>query len=142
MNFIAALLTAAACTPGMTNLHGQPARVFCGPAQATALVAGRRYRFAGGLCATAFGAFSVNIGTKVIGHPRSAPPYFGLLVESLRPGAHSGVDVLVGFSRGESGVTLAAPGGTARTDTRVVLAPDLRSGTFAGEDLEGRHVTG
>jgi len=142
MNLIALALTAAACTPGMTKLQGQPARVFCGPAQATAAVAGRRYRFTDGVCGTSDGAFSVNIGTKVFGHPKSAPPYFGLLVEGKRPGAHRGGTVLVGFSKGAFAVGLAAPGGTARPDTQVVLAPDLRSGRFSGEDLSGRRVTG
>jgi hypothetical protein len=134
--------TGAACTPGMTKLAGSPARVFCGPAQATARVAGRRLRFTGGVCSTAFGGFSVNIGTKVFGHAGSAPPYFGLLVESMRPGAHRGGSVLVGFSQGPFAVALAAQGGTARADTQVVLAPDLRSGSFSGEDLFGRRVTG
>ncbi|HEY1366769.1 MAG TPA: hypothetical protein VGF23_06640 [Gaiellaceae bacterium] len=151
MNTIALLVTAvslasghagAPCTPGMTKLAGEPARVFCGSAQATARVAGRRYRFTGGVCATSFGGFSVNIGTKVFGRPKSAPPYFGLLVESMRSGAHRGGSVLVGFSQGPFAVSLAAQGGTARTDTTVVLAPDLRSGSFSGEDLSGRRVTG
>jgi hypothetical protein len=142
MNLMALLLTAAACTPGMTKVQGATARVFCGPAQAAARVAGRRYSFEGGVCRTSFGGFSVNIGTKVFGDPKSAPAYFGLLVESKRPGMHRGGSVLVGFSEGVSAVTLAAPGGTARPDTQVVLAPDLRSGTFSGEDLQGRRVTG
>jgi hypothetical protein len=57
----------AKCEEGTKVLQGQYVRVFCGPARATLVVAGRTYRFRSGECFRSKDFTNVNIGTYTIG---------------------------------------------------------------------------
>lgn len=57
----------AKCAPGTKVLDGQYVRVFCGPARATLVVAGRTYRFRPGECFRSKDFNNVNIGTYTVG---------------------------------------------------------------------------
>jgi hypothetical protein len=125
----------AACTPGAKTIGGAPARVFCGPAKATARLGGTAYRFANGACQKAPG-FTVNLGT--LSFAASSPvAYLGISLPQAKAGTYAGRQVTVSFSTGKRRVSL-------RTDSaaRVVLHAGLHSGTFSGADLSGKKVTG
>ena len=123
------------CTPGVTTIDGGLARVFCGPARATATVGKTTYRFARGSCLHT-GGFAVNVGgTLVIGSSEKLS-YFGISLPGARAGSYRdarGPAIVVGRRH----VSLSTAAGS-----RVVLDKGLRSGTFVGTDLSGRTIKG
>jgi len=126
--------TVSACTPGVKTIGGAPARVFCGPARATAQVGGVTYRFANGTCQKAPG-FTVNIGTLSFGSSKLS--YFGVSLPRAAAGSYTGKQVTVSFNAGARRFSLSPSAGT-----KVFLAAGLHSGAFSGKDLSGRTVKG
>jgi hypothetical protein len=57
---------AAKCVPGVQVVGAQYVRVFCGPARATLVVAGRTFRFRSGECFRSKDFTNVNIGTYTV----------------------------------------------------------------------------
>jgi hypothetical protein len=58
--------SAARCAPGVRSVGVQYVRVFCGPARATLVVAGRTYRFRSGECFRSKDFTNVNVGTYTV----------------------------------------------------------------------------
>ena len=58
--------SAAKCVPGVQAVGAGYIRVFCGPARATLVVAGRTYRFRSGECFRSKDFTNVNIGTYTV----------------------------------------------------------------------------
>jgi hypothetical protein len=115
------------------TVAGRSGFKFCGPASAIVHLGGRTIRFSNGLCRRAAGAFTVNIGTFVLGPRDSKPLSFGITTHSARPGKQ--LNAAVGFAYGGHGYAVA--------DQVVVLAPGLTGGTFSGRLLgTTRRVTG
>jgi hypothetical protein len=57
-----------ACEPGTKMIAGRYARVFCGPARASLVVAGRTFTFRPGECFRSKDFTNVNIGTYTVGN--------------------------------------------------------------------------
>ena len=57
------------CEPGTKTLAGRYVRVFCGPARASLVVAGRTFTFRPGECFRSKDFTNVNIGTFTVGSP-------------------------------------------------------------------------
>jgi hypothetical protein len=124
-----------ACAPVVKTIGGAPARVFCGPAKATARVGSTAYRFAGGACGKAPG-FTVNVGTLSFASSARVS-YFGISLPRAKAGTYTGTQVTLSFSVGGRRHSLVS-GASAK----VVLGPGLHSGSFTGKDLLGKAVTG
>jgi hypothetical protein len=122
------------CTPGVRTIGGAQARVFCGPAKATARIAGKTLRFVNGSCERRPG-FTLNIGT-IAGGSASSRPYFGLDVLGNHAGTYRNGAATVSFHTAKHRFSVSPSTST------VVLAPGLDSGTFSGVDLLGRSVRG
>ena len=58
--------SAAKCVPGVQVVGARYVRVFCGPARAMLVVAGRTYRFRSGECFRSKDFTNVNIGTYTV----------------------------------------------------------------------------
>jgi hypothetical protein len=58
--------SAAKCVPGVQAVGASYIRVFCGPARALLVVAGRTYRFRSGECFRSKDFTNVNIGTYTV----------------------------------------------------------------------------
>jgi hypothetical protein len=124
-----------ACTPVVKTIGGAPARVFCGPAKASAKVGSTAYRFAGGACLRAPG-FTVNVGTLSFASSARVS-YLGISLPKAKAGIYTGTQVTVSFNVGSQRHSLVSSAGS-----KVVLGAGLHSGTFAGRDLLGKAVTG
>jgi hypothetical protein len=125
----------AACIPVVKTIGGAPARVFCGPAKATAKVGSTAYRFAGGACRKAPG-FTVNVGTLSFASSARVS-YFGISLPRAKAGIYTGTQVTLSVNVGGRRHSLASSAGA-----KVVLGPGLHSGSFAGKDLLGKAITG
>jgi hypothetical protein len=122
------------CTPGVRTIGGGNARVFCGPAKATARIGGKTFRFVNGSCDRGSG-FTLNIGTIAVGSA-SSRPYFGLDVPGNHPGTYRTATTTVSFHTANRRFSVALDTPT------VVLAAGLGAGAFSGRDLLGRSVRG
>jgi hypothetical protein len=118
------------CTPGVRQINGSSARVFCGPAKATVRLGQQTLRFSPGECAKSGGMFVVNLGTFVA-DSHSPLPYFGLLISKPKAGTYTG-QTLSYRSAGKS---------RSSSSTTVVLKT-LRSGTFSANVFGVGRVTG
>lgn len=118
------------CTPGVRQINGAPARVFCGPARSTVHVGGKILRFAPGECAKSGGMFVVNIGTFIV-DSHSPLPYFGLLISKPKAGTYSGQTV-----------SFRANGKSRSSSSATVVLKTLHSGTFSANVFGAGHVTG
>jgi hypothetical protein len=123
------------CVAGDRTIGRSSARVFCGPAKATAMIGGSTVRFAHGSCRTSPG-FAINIGTLAF-DPAARVSYLGILLPLAKPGIYSGTQVSASLRAGTRHVTLSATG-----PSKVVLNPGARSGTFSGVDFGGKPVKG
>jgi hypothetical protein len=124
------------CTPDVTTIDGGLARIFCGPARATATVGKTTYRFASGSCRHTRG-FAVNVGgTLVIGSSEKLS-YFGISLPGAAAGSYRGTHASLAIVVGRRHVSLSRAAGS-----RVVLDEGLHSGTFVGTDLSGRTIKG
>jgi hypothetical protein len=124
-----------ACTPVVKTIGGAPARVFCGPAKATAKVGSTAYRFVGGACREAPG-FTVNVGTLSLASSARVS-YLGISLPRAKAGTYTGTQVTLSFNVGSQRHSLVSSAGA-----KVVLGPGLHSGSFAGKDLLGKAITG
>lgn len=124
-----------ACAPAVKTIGGAPARVFCGPAKATAKVGSTDFRFAGGACQKAPG-FTVNLGTLSFASSARVS-YFGISLPVAKAGTYTGAQVTLSFNVGGRHHSLV-PGAGAK----LVLGPGLHSGSFTGKDLLGKAITG
>lgn len=132
------------CTEGMTTVNGIAARVFCGPATASATIDGKAAKFKQGMCAKTSKYFSLNIGTVVLGvSKKPKPDYFGLTVgrvpgDTTSPAAgHDGTYA--------KGIVLALDykgTGYAVTKATVKLSANRTTGTFSGTTLLNQSVKG
>src|SRR5207249_1579106 len=68
----------SACSAGWKMLRGSPVHVFCGPASATVIVAGRTLRFANGSCTRGSSRFEVDLGICDLAPIRPRFRYFVL----------------------------------------------------------------
>ena len=122
----------AACTPAIKTIGGAPARVFCGPAQATVHVGSRTYRLHGGTCIRVASGFTLNIGTLSFA-AKTPPPYLGISLTSSKPGRHD--RPTVALNANGKRVSL-------RTTSTVTLAAGAAKGSFSGRDLSGAAIRG
>ncbi len=125
-------LPPAPCHATTKIVASAPARVFCGPAQATVHVGSHTYRMHGGSCIRVASGFTLNIGTMSLA-PTSPPPYLGITLESSKPGAH-----------GRPTLALVASGKRVSLSRGaiVTLAAGGAKGSFSGHDLSGAAVRG
>jgi hypothetical protein len=132
-----------ACTPGVRKVNGSLARVFCGPATVTVVVAGKRVFFRNGECERTAAYFTINVG--IVGldpNAKRRPDYFGITVgrtpftTKSKPAGKDGayVDPLIAFTTRGEGYTLGK-------GARLVLRNGRRAGSFSGV-AAGRRVTG
>jgi hypothetical protein len=128
-----------ACTSGVRTVNGVQARVFCGPARATAFVNGKRYAFANGECELRGKYVAVNIGTVMLGAGKGpALSYFGLLM-GKHPAAPPAEPAVAkdGTYRGGL-VTMTARGLAAGAslygapNLKITLRNNRRAGSFSG----------
>jgi hypothetical protein len=120
------------CTPAVKTVAGAPARVFCGPAQATVHVGSRTFRLHGGSCVRLASGFTLNIGTLSFA-AKTLPPYLGISLTSSKPGRHA--RPTVALTSGGKRITL-------RTTSAVTLGAGAAKGSFSGRDLSGAAVRG
>ena len=119
------------CTPATKIVASAPARVFCGPAEATVHVGSHTYRLHGGSCIRVPSGFALNIGTMSLAPtPR---PYLGIVLESSKPGRHDRPTVALNTN----GKRIAL-----RSTSTVTLSAGGAKGSFSGRDLAGRAVSG
>jgi hypothetical protein len=119
-----------ACTPGVRQINGSPARVFCGPGRATVRVGTQTLRFSPGECARSGGMFVVNLGTFVA-DSHSPLPYFGLLISRPKPGTYANQTLSYRSARKSHSSASA-----------TVVLKTLHSGTFSANVFGVGHVTG
>jgi hypothetical protein len=133
---LAVLLPAAAnareasCEPGTKILAGRYVRVFCGPARASLVVAGRTFSFRPGECFRSKDFTNVNIGTFTVGS--SPVARYLRVVGPSRDGAALRGTVswqLPGLLDGIRGA-------------RLTLAAKGTRGTFSGRTYSGRPAKG
>jgi hypothetical protein len=117
---------ASGCTAGLTTIGGKKAHRFCGPATATATVGGKTLRFTGGSCLRSPLAFSVNIGTVLVGavaNPKPANvPSFGLTISPGDSGVHLGQ--AIGWVSGGKRYSV--------TNNQATLSSGRAKGSFKG----------
>lgn len=126
----------------MTTVNGVPARAFCGTAQASVTVGGKKATFQNGLCSKTDQYVTINIGTVMLGQAKSKPNYFGLNIGKVfgsgqaaaHDGSYKGAALAVNFA----GKGYAVNAGTIR----VILAGNRTKGTFTGKLLTGGAVSG
>jgi hypothetical protein len=123
---------APVCAPSVKIVASAPARVFCGPAQATIHVGARTYRLHGGECTRVASGFTLNIGTMSLA-PKSPPSYLGITIESSKAGRHDRPTVALNLG----GKRLAL-----RTSSTVTLAAGAAKGSFGGRELSGAAIRG
>jgi len=124
-----ALPSSGACTAGLSKIGGYQARTFCGPAKATARVAGRSLRFAGGQCAISQGYWTVNIGTIELGQQHKTKSYFGITL--LKPSHADGTYRNVTFGFNVPGKSYLVSGGT------LILSKGGKAASFSGVAATG-----
>jgi hypothetical protein len=127
----------ASCTPGVTKVNGQNARVFCGPAKATVHYGSKVFTFSQGDCEKTSQYVAVNIGTVVLGTTtKPKPNYFGLVVgkvlgSSDKPASHDGT-----YTGGVLALDYGGKGYLTRGDTmKITLAGGRSRGTFTAQTL-------
>jgi hypothetical protein len=120
----------AACEPGTKILAGRYVQVFCGPARASLVVAGRTFTFRPGECFRSKDFTNVNIGTFTVGSPPVAR-YLRVVGPSRDGAALTGTVSwqLPGLLDGIRGA-------------RLTLAAKGMRGTFSGRTLSGRRAKG
>ena len=124
--------TATSCSSYKAGRNGV-VRTFCtGKATATITAGGATTLIKGGSCGKSGNYFTVNVGVVVgPGFKGTKPNYFGL---DVPPTATA-------FSNAILSYTASGVSGYASTNSGTV-APDHKSGTFSGTDLQGTSVTG
>ena len=133
---LAVVLPAAAnanetsCEPGTKILAGRYVRVFCGPARASLVIAGRTFTFRPGECFRSKDFTNVNIGTFTVGNVPVAR-YLRVVGPSKDGTALRGTVSwqLPGLLDGIRGA-------------RLTLAAKGTRGTFSGRTYSGRHAKG
>jgi hypothetical protein len=108
-------------------------RTFCsGSATATVTTAGTTTLIRGGTCGKSGSYFTVNVGVVVSPSYRgSKPNYFGL---DVLPTAPTFTNAILSYAVGGAGGYATSNSGT--------VAPNHKSGTFSGTDLQGKAVSG
>jgi len=130
-----ALPSRSACTAGLSKIGGFQARTFCGPAKATATVAGKKLSFVGGQCAISQGYWTVNIGTIELGQPHKTKSYFGIAL--TKPSHADGTYRNVTFGFNVPGKSYLVSGGT------LTLRNGGKAASFSGALAPGgAKVTG
>jgi hypothetical protein len=127
----------ASCTPGVTKVDGQNARVFCGPAKATVHYGTTVFTYRQGECEKTSQYVAVNIGTVVLGQTtKPKPNYFGVVVgkvlgSSDKPASHDGT-----YTGGVLALDYGGKGYLVGADTmKVTLAGNRSRGTFVAQTL-------
>ena len=121
---------AAKCVPGVQVVGAQYVRVFCGPARATLVVAGRTYRFRSGECFRSKDFTKVNVGTYTV----SGAP-LGRYIRIVGPSRD-------GTTRRGS-VSWQLPGILDGTSgARLTLKDNGTRGSFSGRTRSGKPVNG
>ena len=119
-----------ACEPGTKIVAGRYVRVFCGPARASLVVAGRTFTFRPGECFRSKDFTNVNIGTYTVGNIPVAR-YLRIVGPSRDGAALTGTVSwqLPGLVDGIRGA-------------RLTLAGKGMRGTFSGRTISGRRAKG
>jgi hypothetical protein len=130
--------------PGVRQVNGGLARVFCGPAAATVTIGRAKLPFRGGQCDRTSAYFTLNIGTTALSlDVKPKPAYLGITVgrTPLTPSApRAGRDgtypagVVTWVRKGK--VTTLRPG------AKVTLQRGRTMGTFRGVADSGHQVRG
>jgi hypothetical protein len=135
---------AEACTPGVRQVNGGLARVFCRPATATAVLAGRKLVFKNGQCDRTKAYLTINLGTTALDlKVKPKPDSFGItvgrtpLTPSSPPAGKDGV-----YTAGVITFVQGGKGSTLRAGARLVLKDGRTAGTFSGTAEAGRRATG
>jgi hypothetical protein len=126
----AANASETSCEPGTKIVAGRYVRVFCGPARASLVVAGRTFSFRPGECFRSKDFTNVNIGTFTVGS--SPVARYLRVVGPSRDGAALRGTVswqLPGLLDGIRGA-------------RLTLAAKGTRGTFSGRTYSGRRAKG
>jgi hypothetical protein len=132
-----------ACTPGVREVNGTLSRVFCGPARANVVLAGKKLAFVNGECVRTGSYFTINVGTTSLGLSKRPPNYFGITVgrtpltpsskKAAKDGAYTGA--LITFVwRGK--------GYTVDNGAKLVLKNGRRAGSFTGTVSSRQQVSG
>jgi hypothetical protein len=120
----------ARCEPGTKVLGGLYVQVFCGPARASLVVAGRTYTFRPGECFRSKDFTNVNVGTYTVGNVPVAR--YLRIVGPSRDG-----------TRLKGTVTWQLPGlGDGIRGARLTLMAKGTQGAFSGRTLSGKRATG
>src|SRR5581483_1755313 len=128
----------AGCTAGPFDSGGTSGVAFCGPAKATARIAGKTYALSGGSCTTTSKYFNINIGSLVLSGPKKKYSYFAVLVGQY-PGAGPGYKAASKDGTYTGGlVTLIWKGksytlnGAGDKNVKVTLKKGRTAGSFTG----------
>jgi hypothetical protein len=108
--------------------------VFCGPAKATAKVAGKTYAPSGGSCTKTSKYVNINVGTLVLNGPKKKYSYFGLLVGQY-PGAPTGAKASPKdgtYAGGLVSLVWKGKAYSADTNVKITLKKNRTAGTFSG----------
>lgn len=132
---------AAKCHPGVHKVGSAEARTFCGKAQSTVSLPGRKVALRGGSCKRTSNYFTINIGTVVLSPTAPNPPnYFGLTVgkpAGSQPAGKDGTyvdDAAISFVIKHKRYSVINP--------TVVLKGARTRGSFSGTLLSGGPVSG
>jgi hypothetical protein len=133
-----------ACTPGVRQVSGGLARIFCGPATAQLTIGRTKVGFGQGQCDRTRAYFTINIGTTALDPAvKPKPAYFGItvgrtpLTPSAKPAGTDGTYTggVVTFVRKGKVTTL-------RAGARVTLKSRRTAGSFRGVADTGQPVSG
>lgn len=131
----------ASCHPGVHRVGSAEARTFCGKAQSTVSLPGRKVTLRGGSSKRTSNYFTINIGTVVLSPTAPDPPnYFGLTVGKpvgSRPAGKDGTyvdDAAISFVIKHRRYAVMNP--------TVVLKGGRTRGSFSGTLLSGGPVSG
>lgn len=133
-----------ACTPGVRQVNGGLARVFCGPATANLTVGRAKVAFKDGQCDRTAAYFTINIGTTALDlKVKPKPAYFGLTV-GRTPLTPSSPRVGKDGTYTAGVITFVRKGKVTslRAGAKVTLQRGRTMGTFKGVADSGQPVKG
>jgi hypothetical protein len=132
---------AAKCHAGVHKVGSAEARTFCGKAQSTVSLPGRKVTLRGGSCKRTSNYFTINIGTVVLSPTAPDPPnYFGLTVGKPVGSQAAGKD---GSYTDDAAISFVIKHKRyAVMNPTVVLKGGRTRGSFSGTLLSGGPVSG
>lgn len=135
---------ADACTPGVRQVNGGLARVFCGPAAANVTIGRAKIAYKQGQCDRTAAYFTINIGTTALDlKVKPKPAYFGITV-GRTPFTPASPRAAKDGSYAAGVITFVRKGKvtTLRAGAKVTLQRGRTMGTFRGVADSGQQVRG